>query len=151
MIDAILALWIGVEAYRRKCWRVIPVSGLVLLYEAADVGWIRVSELISMEGTIKKLILFLLVFVVFLAWRRHQVKISAMAACVLALVSRLAWGPVFDHYLDAVKQPDADYVGILAQGAAVKIGFGALTGVMLLVMQILILVNLCKLPLEKDC
>ena len=151
MIDAILALWIGVEAYRRKCWRVIPVSVFVLLYEAADVGWIRVSELISMEGTIKKLILFLLVFVVFLAWRRHQVKISAMAACVLALVSRLAWGHVFDSYLEAIQQPEADYLGILAQGAAVKIGFGALTGVMLLVMQILILVNLRKLPLEKDC
>ena len=151
MIDAILALWIGVEAYRRKCWRVIPISVLVLLYEAADVGWIRVSELISMEGTIKKLILFLLVFVVFLAWRRHQVKISAMAACVLALVSRLAWGHVFDSYLEAIQQPDADYLGILAQGAAVKIGFGALTGVMLLVTMVLILVSLRKLPLEKDC
>ena len=151
MIDAILALWIGYEAYRRKCWHLMPVSVLVLLYEAADVGWIRVSELISMEGAIKKLLLFLLVFFVFLAWRKHQVKISAMTACVLALVSRLAWGPVFDHYLEAVKQPDADYVGILAQGAAVKMGFGALTGLMLLVMLALIIVNLRRIPLEKDC
>ena len=151
MIDAILALWIGVEAYRRKCWRVIPVSVLVLLYEAADIGWIRVSEFISMEGTIKKLFLFLLVFFVFLAWRKKQVKVSAMIACALALVSRLAWGHVFDSYLEAIQQPEADSLGILAQGAAVRIGFGALTGVMLLVMQILILVNLRKLPLEKDC
>ena len=151
MIDAILALWIGFEAYRRKCWHLMPVSVLVLLYEAADVGWIRVSELISMEGTIKKLILFLLVFFVFLAWRKHQVKVAAMITCMLALVSRLAWGPVFDHYLDAVKQPDADYVGILAQGAVVKIGFGALTGLMLLVTLVLILIQVRKIPLEKDC
>ena len=151
MINAILALWIGFEAYRRKCWRLMPISVLVLLYEAADMGWIRVSELISMEGTIKKLLLFLLVFFVFLAWRKHQAKLSAMITCVLALISRLAWGPVFDHYLEAVKQPEADYVGILAQGAAVKIGFGALTGLMLLVTLVLILVNLRKLPLEKDC
>ena len=129
----------------------MPISVLVLLYEAADMGWIRVSELISMEGPIKKLILFLLVFFVFLAWRKHQVKVSALITCVLALVSRLAWGQVFDHYLEAVKQPEADYVGILAQGAAVKIAFGALTGMMLLVMLVLILVNLRKLPLEKDC
>ena len=151
MIDAILALWVGYEAYRRKFWHLMPVSALVLLYEAADVGWIRVSEIISMESTIKKLLLFLLVFVVFLAWRRHQVKISAMAACVLALVSRLAWGHVFDSYLEAIQQPDADYLGILAQGAAVKIGFGALTGLMLFVMLVLIMVSLRKLPLEKDC
>ena len=129
----------------------MPISVLVLLYEAADMGWIRVSELISMEGPIKKLILFLLVFFVFLAWRKHQVKVSAMITCVLALVSRLAWGPVFDHYLEAVKQPDADYVGILAQGAAVKIGFGALTDIMLLVTLVLILVSLRKIPLKKDC
>ena len=129
----------------------MPVSLLVLLYEAADIGWIRVSEFISMEGTIKKLFLFLLVFFVFLAWRKKQVKVSAMIACALALVSRLAWGHVFDSYLEAIQQPEADYLGILAQGAAVRIGFGALTGVMLLVMQILILVNLRKLPLEKDC
>ena len=151
MIDAILAIWIGFEAYRRKCWRLMPISVLVLLYEAADIGWIRVSEFISMEGTIKKLFLFLLVFFVFLAWRKKQVKVSAMIACALALVSRLAWGPVFDHYLEAVKQPEADYVGILAQGAAVKIAFGALTDLMLLVMLVLILVNLRKVPLEKDC
>lgn len=151
MIDAILALWIGYEAYRRKFWHLMPVSALVLLYEAADMGWIRVSEIISMEGTIKKLLLFLLVLFVFLAWRKKQVKASAMATCALALVSRLAWGPVFDHYLDAVKQPDADYLGIFAQGAAVKIGFGALTGLMLFVMLVLILVNLRKIPLEKDC
>ena len=67
MIDAILALWIGYEAYRRKFWHLMPVSLLVLLYEAADIGWIRVSEFISMEGTIKKLFLFQLVFFVFLA------------------------------------------------------------------------------------
>lgn len=151
MIDAILALWIGVEAYRRKCWRLMPISVLVLLYEAADVGWIRVSEIISMEGTIKKLILFLLVFVVFLAWHKHQVKLPAMITCALALVSRLAWGSVFDRYIEAIQQPEADYLGIVAQGAAVKIGFGALTGLMLLVMLVLILVNLRKLPLEKDC
>ena len=151
MIDAILAIWIGFEAYRRKCWRLMPISVLVLLYEAADIGWIRVSEFISMEGTIKKLFLFLLVFFVFLAWRKKQVKVSAMIACALALVSRLAWGHVFDSYLEAIQQPDADYLGILAQGAAVKIGFGALSGLMLLVMQILILVNLRKLPLEKNC
>ena len=151
MIDAILALWIGYEAYRRKFWHLMPVSLLVLLYEAADIGWIRVSEFISMEGTIKKLFLFLLVFFVFLAWRKKQVKVSAMIACALALVSRLAWGHVFDSYLEAIQQPEADYLGIIAQGTAVKIGFGALTGVMLLVMQILILVNLRKLPLEKDC
>ena len=151
MIDAILALWIGYEAYRRKFWHLMPVSLLVLLYEAADIGWIRVSEFISMEGTIKKLFLFQLVFFVFLAWRKKQVKVSAMIACALALVSRLAWGHVFDSYLEAIQQPEADYLGILAQGAAVRIGFGALTGVMLLVMQILILVNLRKLPLEKDC
>ena len=151
MIDAILALWIGYEAYRRKFWHLMPVSLLVLLYEAADIGWIRVSEFISMEGTIKKLFLFLLVFFVFLSWRKKQVKVSAMIACALALGSRLAWGHVFDSYLEAIQQPEADYLGILAQGAAVKIGFGALTGVMLLVMQILILVNLRKLPLGKDC
>ena len=151
MVDAILAIWIGFEAHRRKCWRVIPVSVLVLLYEAADVGWIRVSEIISMEGTIKKLLLFLLVFFVFLAWRKKQVNASAMATCALALVSRLAWGHVFDSYLEAIQQPEADYLGILAQGAAVKIGFGALTGVMLLVTMVLILVSLRKLPLEKDC
>ena len=151
MIDAILALWNGYEAYRRKFWHLMPVSLLVLLYEAADIGWIRVSEFISMAGTIKKLFLFLLVFFVFLAWRKKQVKVSAMIACALALVSRLAWGHVFDSYLEAIQQPEADYLGILAQGAAVRIGFGALTGVMLLVMQILILVNLRKLPLEKDC
>ena len=151
MLDGILAVWIIVEAARRKCHRLIPVSVLLLLYEAADIGWIRVSEIISMEGTIKKLLLFLLVFFIFLAWRKQQAKLSAMLTCVLALIGRLAWGPVFDHYLEAVKQPDADYVGILAQGAAVKIGFGALTGLMLLVMLVLILVNLRKLPLEKDC
>ena len=151
MIDAILALWVGYEAYRRKFWHLMPVSLLLLLYEAADIGWIRVSEFISMEGTIKKLFLFLLVFFVFLAWRKKQVKVSAMIACALALVSRLAWGHVFDSYLEAIQQPDADYLGILAQGAAVKIGFGALSGLMLLVMQILILVNLRKLPLEKNC
>ena len=151
MIDAILALWNGYEAYRRKFWHLMPVSLLVLLYEAADIGWIRVSEFISMEGTIKKLFLFLLVFFVFLAWRKKQVKVSAMIACALALVSRLAWGHVFDSYLEAIQQPEADYLGILAQGAAVKIGFGALTGVMLLVTMVLILVSLRKLPLEKDC
>ena len=151
MSGAILALWMGFEAYRRKCWRLIPVCVLVLLYEAADVGWIRVSDLISMEGTIKKLILFCLVFALFLAWRKKQVKISAMITCVLALVSRLAWGPVFDRYLEAIQEPNADYLGILAQGAAVKVGLGALTSVMLIVTQILILVNLRKRPLETNC
>ena len=78
-------------------------------------------------------------------------NVSALVTCALALTSRLAWSPVFDRYLDAIRQPDANYVGILAQGAAVKIAFGALTGLMLLVMLVLILVNLRKLPLEKDC
>ena len=151
MINASLALWIGIEAGRRKLWRVIPVSVLILLYEAADVGWLRVSELVSMEGTIKKLILFLLVFFVFLAWRKKQVKVSAMIACALSLVSRLAWGKMFDRYIEAIQQPEADYVGILAQGAAVKIGFGALTDIMLLVTLVLILVSLRKIPLKKDC
>ena len=151
MINALLALWIGFEAWRRKCWRLIPVSVLVLLYEAADVGWIRVSEFISMEGTIKKFLLFLLVFVVFLAWRKKQVKVSAFITCALALASRLAWSPVFDRYLEAIRQPDANYVGILAQGAAVKAALGALTGVMLLVTLILMLVQVRKIPLESDC
>ena len=151
MIDALLALWIGFEAYRRKCWHLFPVSVLVLLYEAADIGWIRVSEFISMEGTIKKLFLFLLVFFIFLAWRKKQVKLSAVIAIALTLISRLAWGKVFDRYIEAIQQPEADYVGILAQGAAVKIGFGALTSVMLLVTMVLILVSLRKRPLEKDC
>ena len=150
-MDAILAVWIIVESIRRKCCRLLPVGALVLLYEAADIGWIRVSEIISMEGTIKKLILFLLVCFIFLAWRKQQVNVSAVIACALALLSRLAWGTVFDHYLEAIQQPEANYVGIIAQGAAVKIGFGALTGAMLLVMQILILVNLRKIPMEKDC
>ena len=149
MIDAILALWVGYEAYRRKFWHLMPVSLLVLLYEAADIGWIRVSEFISMEGTIKKL--FLLVFFVFLAWRKKQVKLSAVIAISLTLVSRLVWGKVFDRYVQAIQRPEADYVGILAQGAAVKIGFGALTSVMLLVTMVLILVSLRKRPLEKDC
>ena len=151
MIDALLALWVGYEAHRRRFWRLMPVSLLVLLYEAADVGWIRVSELVSMEGTIKKLILFLLVFFVFLAWRKKQVKVSAMITCALALISRLAWGKMFDRYIEAIQQPEADYVGILAQGAAVKIGFGALTDIMLLVTLVLILVSLRKIPLKKDC
>ena len=151
MIDALLALWVGYEAYRRKFWRLMPVSLLVLLYEAADVGWIRVSEFISMEGTIKKLFLFQLVFFVFLAWRKKQVKLSAVIAISLTLVSRLVWGKVFDRYVQAIQRPEADYVGILAQGAAVKIGFGALTSVMLLVTMVLILVSLRKRPLEKDC
>ena len=151
MIDAILALWVGYEAYRRKFWHLMPVSLLVLLYEAADVGWIRVSDFISMEGTIKKFILFLLVFFVFMAWRKKQAKISAMITCALTLVSRLAWGKMFDRYIEAIQQPEADYVGILAQGAAVKIGFSALTSVMLLVTMVLILVNLRKIPLKKDC
>ena len=151
MIDAILALWIGFEAYRRKFWWVIPVSVLVLLYEAADVGWIRVSELISMEGTIKKLILFLLVFFVFLAWRKKQAKVSSLIVCILALASRLAWGQMFERYLTAIQQPEANYLGILAQGAAVKIGLGALTGVMLLVMLVLMLVQVRKGPLPQDC
>ena len=151
MINALLALWIGFEAYRRKCWHLFPVSVLVLLYEAADVGWIRVSEFISMEGTIKKFLLFLLVFVVFLAWRKKQVKVSALVTCALALTSRLAWSPVFGRYLEAIRQPDANYVGILAQGAAVKAALGALTGVMLLVTLILMLVQVRKIPLESDC
>ena len=151
MINAILALWIGYEAHRRRFWRLMPISVLVLLYEAADIGWIRVSDFISMEGTIKKLILFLLVFFVILAWRKKRVKICAMITCTLALVSRMAWGKMFERYIEAIQQPEADYVGILAQGAAVKIGFGALTGIMLLVTLVLILVNLRKIPLEKDC
>lgn len=151
MIDALLAFWVGYEAHRRRFWRLMPVSLLVLLYEAADVGWIRVSELVSMEGTIKKLILFLLVFFVILAWRKKQVKVSAMITCALALISRLAWGKMFDRYIEAIQQPEADYVGILAQGAAVKIGFGALTDIMLLVTLVLILVSLRKIPLKKDC
>ena len=151
MINALLALWIGFEAWRRKCWHLLPVSVLVLLYEAADVGWIRVSEFISMEGTIKKVLLFILVFLVFLAWRKKQVKISAVITCALALASRLAWSPVFDSYLEAIRQPEADYVGILAQGAAVKVALGAVTGAMLLTTLILMLVQVRKMPLESDC
>ena len=151
MINALLALWIGFEAWRRKCWRLLPVSVLVLLYEAADVGWIRVSEFISMEGTIKKFLLFILVFVVYLAWRKKQVNISSMITCALALASRLAWSPVFDSYLEAIQQPEANYVGSLAQGAAVKVAFGAVTGVMLLITLILMLVQVRKMPLESDC
>lgn len=151
MINALLSVWILIEAIRRRCHRLIPVSVLVLLYEGADVGWIRVSELISMEGTIKKMILFLLVLFVFLAWRKKQVKLSAMAACGLALGGRLAWGPVFDRYLEALQQPDANYVGLVAQGAAVKILFGAATDAMLIVMLVLILVTVRKVPLESNC
>lgn len=151
MIDAILAVWIGFEAYRRKFWRLLPVCVLVLLYEAADVGWIRVSELISMEGTIKKLILLFLVVFVFMAWRKGQAKLPAVLTCALAYLTRLAWKPVRGHYLDAVQQPEAEYVGLAAGFTAWKLAFDAAVGILLIVTLVLLLRSVRKVPLERDC
>ena len=149
MVDAILAVWLIVEAIRRECRRLIPVGVLVLLYEATDVGWIRLSEIISMEGSIKKLILLILaVFLVF-AWRKGEVKISALVTGFLALASRLLWSPVFDRYLDAVQKPDANYLVLIVQGLTTKVIFNAVTGVMLFLMLALLLRGLLKLPVAE--
>ena len=151
MINVILTVWILVEAVRRKCHRLIPVSVLVLLYEAADVGWIKVSEILTMEGTIKKLILMALVVFVFLAWRRKQAPLPALFASLLALGGRLVWKPVLGGYLDALQEPEAAFGALIAQGAIVKIVLNGVTGLMLLLMLIVTLVSVRKAPPESNC
>ena len=151
MIDAILALWIGFEAYRRKLWRLICVGVLVILYEAADAGIIRVTEWVSMEGILKRLILLALLVVMFLAWRKKQVKLSALIACAVTNFSKVVWSMVFSttiKNLFAMEDAGPADVAVLAAKQAV---FNLVTCVSLLVMLVLILVNLRKLPLEKDC
>ena len=150
MLDGLLAVWIIVEAARRKCRWVIPIGVLTLFYEAADLGWIRVSELISMEGTIKKLILVILAVFLFLAWRKKQLNLSAMVTGFLALMSRLAWSPVFDRYLDAIQKPEANYLALIAQGLTTKILFNVLTEIILFVMLALVLRGLLKMPLVQN-
>ena len=60
MLKLILTAWILVEALRRKSYRWILVCVLMVLYWAADAGFLRLSEFISMAGTIKRLILLVL-------------------------------------------------------------------------------------------
>ena len=151
MINAVLALWILVEALRRRFRRLIPVSVLVLLYEAADVGWLRASEYLTMEGTIKKLILMALVVFVFLAWRGRQAKLSAVITSLLALGSRMAWEPVRSGLLDALQQPEAEHVALLAQGAVLKAVLSGLTSAMLLAMLVMLLVSVRRMPLKSNC
>ena len=146
MIDAILALWIGFEAYRRKFWWVIPVSVLVLLYEAADVGWIRVSKWITMEGTIKKLILFILIIFMFLAWRKKQVWISSLILSAVSFGVCLVRSPVTGSFLEALQQPEADYLGLAARWLATGLVFNALTGLLLIGMLVLILLAVLEQP-----
>ena len=149
MLDGILAVWIIVEAARRKCHRLIPVSVLLLLYEAADIGWIRVSEIISMEGTIKKVLLVLIVVFLILAWRKKELKFSVVATGALAFLTRLVWSPVLDRYLEAIQRPEANYLALIAQGLTTKVLLNALTEIILFVMLALILRGLLKMPLTQ--
>ena len=149
MLDGILAVWIIVEAARRKCHWLIPVSVLSILYEAADIGWIRVSEIISMEGTIKKVFLMILVVFLILAWRKKELKLSVVATGILAFLTRLVWSPVLDRYLEAIQRPEANYLALIAQGLTTKVLLNALTEIILFVMLALILRGLLKMPLAK--
>ena len=150
MLDGILAVWIIVEASRRKCHWLIPVSVLSLLYEAADIGWLRVSDLVSMEGTIKKLLLLILVAFLILAWRKKEVKFSVVATGVLAFLTRLVWSPVLDRYLEAIQRPEANYLALIAQGLTTKVLLNALTEIILFVMLAIILQGLLKMPLAQN-
>ena len=110
MLKLILTVWILVEAIRRKCYRWIPVCVLMALYWAADAGFLRLSEFISMAGTIKRLILLVLTVLMFLLWRKKQASGAALIFCVLAVLSRFGWKMIANRYLDAMLQSDADYL-----------------------------------------
>lgn len=146
MINAGLSIWIGVEAWRRKCWHLMPICVLMLLYEATDVGWIRVSKWITMEGTIKKLILFILIIFMFLAWRKKQVWISSLILSAVSFGVCLVRSPVTGSFLEALQQPEADYVGLAARWLATGLVFNALTGLLLIGMLVLILLAVLEQP-----
>ena len=149
MIFLILAIWLGVEAYRRRLWRLIPVSILFILYEAADSGILRVTKLISMEGMLKRLILWILLIFIFLAWRKKQVKLSVLIVSVLQTVSSIVWKIVFSSYRKYLLQLEdvgpSDLAGLFAASTA----FNLVTGVWVLVMLVLLLVQVRKLPLPE--
>ena len=144
MLKLILTVWILVEALRRKSYRWLPVCVLMALYWAADAGFLRLSELISMAGTIKRLILLALTVLMFLLWRKKQASGAALIFCVLAVLSRFGWKMIANRYLDAMLQPDADYLTLAATGAAAMGVFNVLTDVLLLAAQVVILRKLLR-------
>ena len=144
MLKLILTVWILVEAVRRKCYRWIPVCVRMVLYWAADAGFLRLSEYLSMAGTIKRLILLVLTIVIFLMWRKKQANGAALIFCVLAVLSRFGWKVIANCYLDAMLQPDANYLTLAATGAAAMGVFNVLTDVLLLAAQVAILRKLLR-------
>ena len=48
------------------------------LYWAADAGFLRLSEFLSMAGTIKRLILVVLTVLLFRMWRKKQANTAAL-------------------------------------------------------------------------
>ena len=144
MLKLILTVWILVEAVRRKCYRWIPVCVLMVLYWAAEAGFLRLSEYISMAGTIKRLILLVLTIVIFLMWRKKQADGTALMFCALAVFSRFVWKMIANRYLDAMLEPDADYLTLAITGAASMGVFNVLTDALLLASQVMILRKLLR-------
>lgn len=144
MLKLILTAWILVEALRRKCYRWIPVCVLMALYWAADAGFLRLSEFLSMAGTIKRLILLVLAVLLFLLWRKKQANTAALMFCVLAVLSRFGWKMIANRYLDAMLEPNVDYLTLAATGAAAMGVFNVLTDVLVLAAQVVILRKLLR-------
>ena len=144
MLKLILTVWILVEAVRRKCYRWIPVCVLMVLYWAAEAGFLRLSEYISMAGTIKRLILLVLTIVIFLMWRKKQANGAALIFCMLAVLSRFVWKMIANRYLDAMLEPNADYLTLAITGAASMGVFNVLTDALLLASQVMILRKLLR-------
>ena len=144
MLKLILTAWILVEALRRKSYRWIPVCVLMVLYWAADAGFLRLSEYISMAGTIKRLILLVLTVLLFRMWRKKHTSGAALIFCILAVLSRFGWKVIANRYLDAMLLPDADYLTLAATGAAAMGVFNVLTDVLLLAAQVVILRKLLR-------
>ena len=144
MLKLILTIWILVEAIRRKCYRWLPVCVLMALYWAADAGFLRFSEFLSMAGTIKRLILLVLTVLLFLLWRKKEANGAALIFCLLAVLSRFVWKMIANRYLDAMLQPDANYLTLAITGAASMGVFNVVTDVLLLAAQVMILRKLLR-------
>ena len=144
MLKLILTVWILVEAIRRKYCRWIPVCVLMALYWAADAGFLRLSEFLSMAGTIKRLILLVLTVLLFLLWRKKEANGAALIFCLLAVLSRFVWKMIANRYLDAMLQPDANYLTLAITGAASMGVFNVVTDVLLLAAQVMIIRKLLR-------
>ena len=97
-----------------------------------------------MAGTIKRMILLVLTVLMFLLWRKKQASGAALIFCVLAVLSRFGWKMIANRYLDAMLQPDADYLTLAATGAAAMGIFNVVTNVLLLAAQVAILRKLLR-------